>query len=88
MKTSKTKTTVERRNTHRRLHGLVKQHIELLNEILKHQVANLGSKDNEFYNCFTYFGGKMPPWVKKAKRLVLLNAPAEPSRNEDARKTK
>lgn len=41
----------------------------LLNEILDHQVANRGT-EHEFYKCYTYSGNKMPPWVKKAERVV------------------
>ncbi len=47
----------------------VMQHRKLLREILKHQVANLGSS-HEFYSCYTYEHGEMPPWVAKAKALL------------------
>jgi len=51
----------------------------LLEEILKHDVANLGSKDNEFFLCYTYGSKKqpngkwkkvMPAWVDKAKKMI------------------
>ena len=45
--------------------------VEMLNEILDHQVANRGTK-HAFYMCYTY-GDKMAPWVKKAEKLVKQN---------------
>ena len=68
------------------LRRLVGQHVKLLNEILRHQIANLGSKD-EFYCCYTYAHGKMPKWVKKAKRLVLPNAEVSDGASLTNRKT-
>ena len=56
---------------------IVMQHRKLLREILKHQVANLGYCEHEFYSCYTYEHGEMPPWVAKAKAL-LHNARTEP----------
>lgn len=58
----------------------VLQHRALLKEILEHQIANLES-DNEFYTCYTYKPGEMPPWVAKAKAL-LQNAGMEAERND------
>lgn len=53
----------------------VRQHVELLKEILEHQIANLDNPHgDEFYRCYTYPSGDMPSWVKKAKRLVQPNA--------------
>ena len=43
---------------------------KLLHEILVHQVANLGHPEHEFYSCYTYRPGKMPPWVAKAKAML------------------
>ena len=42
----------------------------VLNLALKHQVSNLGSKDSEFYTCYTCDGGYLPPWVHLAKLLL------------------
>ena len=46
--------------------------VEMLNEILDHQVANRGTK-HAFYRCYTY-GDKMAPWVKKAEKLIKQNS--------------
>ena len=43
--------------------------IALLEEILAHQVANLGT-EHEFYTCYTYKSGEMPEWVDKAKEAL------------------
>jgi hypothetical protein len=65
---------------------VVKQQVELLKEILEHQVANLNNPHgHEFYRCYTYNPGDMPAWVRKAKRLVLLNGPDQGRRASDSK---
>lgn len=46
---------------------------KLLQEILEHQVANLGVPESEFYRCYTYSHGRMPDWVDKAKEIMEQN---------------
>jgi hypothetical protein len=60
-----------KKSTSANIEQLVRRHGEailLLNEILKHQIANRGTK-NAFYICYTY-DGKFPDWVEKAERYV------------------
>lgn len=51
---------------------LVVRHVNLLTEILNHQIANRGTP-YAYYLCYTYNFGKMPDWVKKAEKLVRHN---------------
>ena len=43
--------------------------VDLLNEILDHQIANRGS-EHAFYSCYTYEYGKFPEWVLKAEHIL------------------
>ncbi len=47
--------------------------LQLLDEILNHQIANRGS-EHAFYRCCTYRSGQFPPWVAKAEAVVQANA--------------
>lgn len=76
----KTKTKKSAKRASGSLDPVVMQHRALLKEILKHQIANLGSKDHEFYSCYTYEHGEMPPWVAKAKALLHNEKVSDPRR--------
>lgn len=47
----------------------MKKVVNLLEEILNHQVANRSRKQDSFYRCYTYAHGEWPAWVKKAESL-------------------
>lgn len=48
--------------------------MELLEEILNHQVANRRNKDAfRFYRSYDYPAGEMPEWVAKAEQVLKDN---------------